>query len=117
MPSDTFIGSVSNPTEACGDVVGVTAIDFSNAANHVALVENGTVNFNYTPIVIDASVKNTGQLTGSFTVTLYIDNVQKEQKTTNIDAGVTTDVIFNNANVGYPSLDGETHEYKVTVTP
>jgi len=115
--SDTFIGSVQNPTEAAGDITNAWAGDMANAANFIELVENGTVQFNYTSINIQVRTKNTGQLDGTFTVTLYRDNVQVEQKTISITGGNTGDLIFNNAAAGYANPEGETHQYKVTVAP
>jgi len=117
MPSDTFVGSVSNPTEAYGDITKVIVCEQADITNYKALTENGTIWFNYTPVYIIAYITNTGQLDGSFTATLYIDNIQKEQQTVSIAGGQSGEADFKNANVGYANPDGETHEYKVTVTP
>ena len=117
MPSDTFVGNVHNPIDPSGDITKVIAFDIADASHNISLIENGTVNFNFISIGIGALVKNTGEIDGSFTVTLYIDSVQKEQQTVSIAAGQNGDVTFNNAGAGYTNTEGKTYEYKVTVTP
>ena len=115
--SDTFVGDITNPAEAFGDITGMMAVDHANAATYIALVENGTVNFEAAPIDIVVDLKNTGGKDGSFTVTLYRDNVQTETATISVTAGATSQQQFNNAAAGYANPDGETHTYKATVTP
>ena len=115
--SDTFVGAVNNPAEAFGDITGMKAVNLANAADYIALIENGTVNFEANPIGIIVSIQNTGAKDGSFTVTLYRDNVQTETATISIAAGAAAQHEFDNATAGYANPDGENHTYKAEVTP
>jgi len=115
--SDTFIGTVYNLTEAYGDITVVYVADKADATNYLALVENGTVNFDPVSIGFVVHIKNTGEKDGTFTVTFYRDNVQTETATVSITAGATAQQSFTNGTAGYNNPDGETHTYKATVTP
>ena len=115
--SDTFIGDVHNLSAAVGDIVTVYAVETGTPTNYIALVENGTVNFDPLKIDIQVNIKNNGETDGSFTITLYRDNVQTETATISISAGFADKKTFNNAAAGYDNPDGETHTYKATVSP
>lgn len=114
MVDDIFAFSVKNPVDAIYNVVSGVVQKLAGT-DPLALVEDGLVNYDYTPVAFVFQVQNAGEVDGVAVCNLKEGETVLESKNPLISAGATVAVTFLNDNAGFAIGEGVTVNYALEV--
>ena len=111
---DTFIFSVTNPSDAMYDILSGRALDMTNVLIG-NLVEGGVLETQESLMKYEATIKNLGETSGVAGVKLWEGAVELEAKVCPLSGGAQDVVVFDNGGVGYALPDGTQRDFHYTV--